>query len=253
MPNPENSLLQKSFVYDTIFGMDCKKEGMDRFEGRVKEMVVVALRRIIRAIDLRSRQLVMRYGLTGPQLMVLRELSAHGGISVGELTRAIHLSQATVTGILDRLAKRGLVRRQRSDEDKRRVQAWLTYKGKQLVAGAPPLLQEEFTDQFSKLEEWEQSQILSALQRVVSMMEAKHIDATPILMTGPVGATPEQTKAFLDQKPQNRGGESTGDEPAELSEGTAYERQDARAVKHSGTDATDKGYVSALCGNKGKR
>ena len=184
----------------------------------------MALRRIIRAIDLRSRFLVTRYGLTGPQLTVLKELSDHNGIPVGELTRAIHLSQATVTGILDRLAKRELVRRQRSDEDKRRVRVWLTYEGKQLLADAPPLLQEEFTDQFSKLEKWEQSQILSALQRVVSMMEAKHIDATPILTTGPVGATPERTKAFLDQKPQNGGGESAGDEPAELSEGAAQER-----------------------------
>ena len=193
---------------------------MDRSEGRVTEMVVVALRRIIRAIDLRSRFLVTRYGLTGPQLTVLRELSEHSGVSVGELTRTIHLSQATVTGILDRLAKRELIDRQRSDQDKRRVQVWLTDTGKQMLIDAPPLLQEEFTDEFSKLEDWEQSQILSTLQRVVSMMEAKHIDATPILTTGPVGATTEGTKAFLDQKPEDGGDESAGDEPAELPEGT---------------------------------
>jgi DNA-binding MarR family transcriptional regulator len=200
--------------------MECKEEEMKRLEGRVTEMVVVALRRIIRAIDLRSRFLVTRYGLTGPQLTVLRELSEHNGVSVGELARAIHLSQATVTGILDRLAKRELIDRQRSDQDKRRVQVWLTDTGKQMLIDAPPLLQEEFTDEFSKLEDWEQSQILSAFQRVVSMMEAKHIDATPILTTGPVGATTEGTKAFLDQKPEDGGDESAGDEPAKLPEGT---------------------------------
>ena len=188
------------------------------------EMVIVALRRIIRAIDLRSRFLVTNYGLTGPQLTVLRELSAHSGVSVGELTRAIHLSQPTVTGILDRLVKRGLVRRHRSDEDRRRVQVWVTDEAKQLLTDAPPLLQEEFTAQFGKLEDWEQTQILSAIQRVVSMMEAKHIDAKPILTTGPVGATPEGTKAFLDQKPQKAGGESVGDKPTKPSEGTAPER-----------------------------
>lgn len=193
----------------------------------VTEMVLVALRRIIRAIDLRSRFLVMRYGLTGPQLMVLRELSAHNGVSVGELTRAIHLSQATVTGILDRLAKRGLVRRQRSDQDKRRVLVWLTEEGEHLLADAPPLLQEEFTDEFGELDDWEQTHILSALQRVVSMMEAKHIDATPILTTGPISATPEKTKAFLDQKPKGAKADSLGDKSAEPPEGTA---QDAKAV-----------------------
>ena len=178
-------------------------------------LVVVALRRIIRAIDLRSRHLVTRYGLTGPQLVVLRELESHDGISVGQLTRSIHLSQATVTGILDRLAKRELVRRRRSDRDRRRVHVWLTEAGKQLLVDAPSLLQEEFTEQFGKLEDWEQSQILSALQRVVSMMEAKHIDATPILTTGPVGATTERTKAFLSQQPQNGGGKAGGEKSAQ--------------------------------------
>lgn len=169
----------------------------------VTEMVVVALRRIIRAIDLRSRYLVTRYGLTGPQLTVLRELSGNGGCCVSELTKAIHLSQATATGILDRLAKRRLVRRERSDQDKRRVLVWLTGAGEELLADAPPLLQEEFTAEFSKLRDWEQIQILSSLQRLVSMMEAKGIEATPILATGPITATSDDTKAFLGEKPKD--------------------------------------------------
>ena len=191
---------------------------------RVTEMVVAALRRIIRAIDLRSRQLVTHYGLTGPQLTVLKELAAHDGTSVGGLTRAIHLSQATVTGILDRLGKRGLVRRERNNNDRRQVLVWLTEGGEELLAEAPPLLQEEFTNAFGKLEDWEQTQILSSLQHVVSMMEAKHIEAKPILTTGPVSATPEQTKAFLDQKPQNAAGECVGIESNEAPEETAPER-----------------------------
>jgi DNA-binding MarR family transcriptional regulator len=168
-------------------------------------MVMVALRRIIRAIDLHSRHLVAKYGLTGPQLALLRELSTHEGVSVGQLTRALHLSQATVTGILDRLAKRDIVRRQRSDQDRRRVEVWLTETGKQLLTDAPPLLQEQFTDEFGKLEDWEQSQILSSLQRVVSMMEAKDIDATPILATGPIAATVQETEDFLDKLQDSQG------------------------------------------------
>ena len=201
--------------------MEDQKKKRIGFRDEVTEMVVVALRRIIRAIDLRSRFLVTSYGLTGPQLMVLKELSVHGGVYVAELTRAIHLSQPTVTGILDRLEKRALVRRQRSDQDRRRVQVWLTGDGERLLADAPPLLQEEFTGEFSRLEDWEQTQILSALQRVVLMMEAKHIEATPILTTGPVSATPERTRAFLDHKPKKVGAESPPDEPGEPTERTS--------------------------------
>ena len=68
---------------------------------------------------------------------------------------------------------------------------------------AGPLLQEEFTEQFNKLEDWEKTQILSSLQRVVSMMEAKHIEATPILATGPISATTEETKDFLENTIKN--------------------------------------------------
>jgi len=174
----------------------------------ITEQVLVALRRIVRAIDLRSRHLVTLHGVTGPQLVVLKELSANGGCCVTELTKAVHLGQATATGILDRLEKRGLVRRQRSDRDRRRVLAWLTDAGRQLLADAPPLLQEEFTAELAKLEEWEQTQILSSLQRVVSMMEAKGLDATPILATGPIAASSDRTKAFLGEKAHKPGGDS---------------------------------------------
>jgi len=192
-------------------------------QDNVTEMVVVSLRRIIRAIDLRSRFLVTSYGLTGPQLTVLRELSVHGGVSVGELTRAIHVSQATVTGILDRLVKRDLVSRKRSETDRRRVHVWLTDSGEQLLADAPPLLQEDFTIQFGKLDDWEQTQVLSALQRVVAMMEAKHIETTPMLTTGPISASTEQTMAFLNQPPEKTGGKSVGDESPQPSEGAVWE------------------------------
>ena len=181
---------------------------------RTTELVLLALRRIIRAIDLRSRYLVTRHGLTGPQLIVLKEVSANGGCCVSELTRAIHLSQATATGILDRLEKRRLVRRERSAHDRRRVLSWLTEGGQQLLADAPPLLQEEFTAEFAKLEEWEQTQILSSLQRVVSMMEAKGLDATPILATGPIAATSDRTKAFLGGKPHGAADSKGPLEPA---------------------------------------
>lgn len=203
--------------------MDRKKKTAGIAGPGITGMVLVALRRIIRAIDLRSRSLVTRYGLTGPQLTVLKQLASREGISIGELTRGVHLSQATVTGILDRLAKRDLVRRERSTEDRRRVQVWLTEAGRTLLADAPPLLQEEFTEQFENLEDWEQTQILSAIQRVVAMMEARHIEAAPILTTGSADATTARTRAFLDQKPSDARGEPAGDQPAELLEGTASE------------------------------
>ncbi|MFQ5743921.1 MAG: MarR family winged helix-turn-helix transcriptional regulator [Acidobacteriota bacterium] len=159
----------------------------------VTHQVLVALRRIVRAIDLHSRFLATRFGLTGPQLTVLRELSHRGGVSISDLAKAVHLSHATVTDILARLQRRGLVQRVRSEADKRRVLAWATPAAEETLSRTPPLLQEHFLAQFSKLEEWEQTQILFCLQRLASMMDAKPLDAIPGLPADRFDAVADQT------------------------------------------------------------
>lgn len=160
--------------------------------------VMAALRRIIRAIDLHSRSLVQRYGLTGPQLVVLKELLNRTPSSVGELARAVNLSQATITGILDRLERKSLVTRVRSTDDRRKVLVSCTDAAIEALAGAPPLLQEHFIEAFGRLPDWERLQILSSLERIVALMEATDVEAGPILTTGPVDASPEGTQAFLE-------------------------------------------------------
>jgi DNA-binding MarR family transcriptional regulator len=172
--------------------------GSDRSSSTaVTNLVMSALRRIIRAIDLHSRCLVQRYGLTGPQLVVLKELYARSPTSVGELARAVNLSQATVTGILDRLEKKSMVTRVRSTDDRRKVLVSCADAAREVLAGAPPLLQEHFNEAFGRLPEWEQHQVLSSLQRIVALMEAGDVEAGPILTTGPLDASPEGTEAFL--------------------------------------------------------
>lgn len=145
------------------------------------DKVLVALRRIMRAVDLHSRALLQRYGLSGPQLIILRELARLGEVSGSELAKAVSLSLATVTGILTRLEIRGLVSRRRSSADKRRVMVQATPEARRILQSAPPPLQESFARQFGKLQDWEQTVILSSLQRVVAMMEARELDASPIL------------------------------------------------------------------------
>lgn len=162
----------------------------------VAEQVLVALRRIIRAVDLHSKSLAQEHGLTVPQLVVLQELSRLGEASASELARAVSLSQATLTGILSRLEGRGYIVRRRSMSDKRRLPIRLTPVGEKMLEKAPPPLQESFSEEFSQLRDWEQTLILSSLQRLVGMMEARSVDASPILTTetiGPAEGGPKKT------------------------------------------------------------
>ncbi|MEX1664120.1 MarR family winged helix-turn-helix transcriptional regulator [Zhongshania arctica] len=148
--------------------------------------VLISLRRVTRAIDLHSKHLMKTAGLTAPQMLILQTLRDQGDAIISDVANQISLSQATVTSILDRLEKRGLVMRERSRQDKRKVFACLTEAGNDLIRNAPMPLQDYFIRQFSDLQDWEQTQIISALQRVAHMMDAQHIDAAPLLDVGAI-------------------------------------------------------------------
>lgn len=164
--------------------------------------VLVALRRVIRATDLHSKHLAKTTGLTAPQILLLQTIRDKGEVTIGELANKMSLSQATVTTILDRLEKRSLVFRERSTQDKRKVHAYLTDEGLEMLKGAPMPLQEQFARQFSDLHEWEQTMIISSLQRVAQMMDAQHIDASPVLDIGKLDRqhAVEKSHVYEDEK-----------------------------------------------------
>jgi DNA-binding MarR family transcriptional regulator len=159
------------------------------------EELLIALRRVIRAIDLRSKQLNKRIGLTGPQLMVMRYVSKISGVIVRQIADNVNLSPATVTNILDRLESRELVQRLRSTEDKRKVGVYLTDKGKEMLSTAPMPFQEHFTNRFGQLKDWEQSQMVATLQRIAHMMDADNIEVAPILEVGEILGTKAPSEA----------------------------------------------------------
>ena len=138
------------------------------------------LRRIMRAMDVHSRQLSGSHGLTGPQMLCLREIATRGALTTGSLALAVALSPATLTGILDRLEVRGLVSRERRPEDKRRVLVSLTTIGRQMAQELPSPLQDRFKERMTELPPEEQASIRSALASVARMMDAAEIDPVTI-------------------------------------------------------------------------
>lgn len=150
------------------------------------EEVLISIRQIIRAIDLHSKRLSKESGLTGPQLILMRSIRELGEVTIRELSNHTNMSQATATTILDRLERQELVKRIRSVQDKRKVHAHLTEKGLAVLDQAPMPLQQNFINKFQRLEEWEQSLLLSSVQRISSMMNAEDIDVAPVLELGSI-------------------------------------------------------------------
>lgn len=150
-----------------------------------EESILTALRRISRSIDLYSRRLAKQSGLTVPQLVCLRYLAAHGAAAPTAIARSITLSSGTVTGILDRLVRRGLVTRRRLETDRRRVEVALTEEGQRICAAAPSPLHERLAGRLERLPEQQQESINTTLHRIVEMMEAEELDTTPAPSSGP--------------------------------------------------------------------
>jgi DNA-binding MarR family transcriptional regulator len=154
------------------------------------EQLLISLRQVIRAIDIHSKQLNKTSGLTGPQLMVMSKVAELDGPMAKQVAQEINLSPATVTSILDRLEVKELVIRKRSQLDKRKVELYLSPTGETLLDAAPKPLQEHFIKRYQSLASWEQSQLLSSVERIASMMDAEELDAAPVLMVGQIQETP---------------------------------------------------------------
>lgn len=147
---------------------------------------LVSLRQITRAIDLHSRKIQKESGLTTSQLLVLEAIAKLEVPTPKAIAQEIVLSQATVTSLVDRLEKSGLVRREKLDTDKRSVKICLTGEGEAKLSNAPDILQTEFLTKYRTLEPWERQMLIAALSRIASMMNAEEIDASPILTSGDI-------------------------------------------------------------------
>jgi len=158
------------------------------------EEILRSLRRIVRAVSLHSHKLRREAGLTVPQLLCLRAIQDAEPSDIGqsELSEQVKLARATITGIVDRLERAGLVERRRDLKDRRRVQVRLTPAGREHLGRAPLPLQERFSRRIAALPAEEQRSLLQGLEHIVELLQAEELDASPILETGEVskpGAT----------------------------------------------------------------
>lgn len=151
---------------------------------------LIALRQIQRRTELASKRLAQTAQLTPSQLQVLQILDEKGETPAGELSELTQLKQATITSLLDKLERRGLVNRRRCQLDRRRVWIKIQRDGVAALEAAPDLLQDTFSNRFAKLADWEQSMLVAALERVSSLMNAERLDAAPVLDIGALDEKP---------------------------------------------------------------
>jgi MarR family transcriptional regulator, organic hydroperoxide resistance regulator len=84
------------------------------------------------ALQLISKRLRSSVGITGPQRLVLRLIGHFERLSPGELSQVLRVDPSSLTGVLRRLERTGLVMRTRDPKDGRRAILTLTKRGRAL-------------------------------------------------------------------------------------------------------------------------
>ncbi len=99
---------------------------------------------------------VEQFGLTGVQALIINFLGEENGITLQLLAERLRLSNATLTGIVDRLEKTDWVKRLRNPDDRRSILVSLTEKGRSVAAELNKTMAEanrEFLTRFTEQEE----------------------------------------------------------------------------------------------------
>jgi len=84
------------------------------------------------ALQRASKRMALALGVTGPQRLVVRIVGRFPGISAGELAKVMHVHPSTLTGVLERLERRRLIRRVTDPKDARRSLFRLTTAGERI-------------------------------------------------------------------------------------------------------------------------
>jgi len=92
---------------------------------------------IIGATRSHFRSLEKACGISGAQIWILSAIEASPGITVSALSQNLSVHVSTASNMLNKLAKAGLVKRLRNEEDRRVVTLHLTAKGQTILNRAP--------------------------------------------------------------------------------------------------------------------
>lgn len=105
-------------------------------------------------------------GLTPPQYYVLATIGYSGTLPFGEIGAKMMVTVSNLTGIVDRLAAKGLVVRERDKQDRRIVYVKLTDKGSKLYKVAISTFEKSVAQVFSPLNQSQQKEISSLLRKI---------------------------------------------------------------------------------------
>jgi DNA-binding MarR family transcriptional regulator len=131
---------------------------------------VNALRRIVQAVRAASVGAEQQTGLSGAQLFVLQQLAEAPAESLNELAARTLTHQSSVSVVVSRLVRRGLVTRARAERDRRRRVIELTATGRAVMRTAPETFQVQLINVLESMQPRERRTVGRALELLVQRL-----------------------------------------------------------------------------------
>ena len=142
---------------------------------RVKE-VIFLIRKLTHGAELYTKELNKKYSITSAQLNCLLALYENGPLPPSQIARHMMVNSSTVTGVIDRLEQKRLVRRQRNSPDRRIINIQLTPDGKKMAEVAPPPIQQRVVDGLQQLSPNELNLIIRSLTKLTKMLDLQDLE-----------------------------------------------------------------------------
>lgn len=145
--------------------------------------VLIKIRKIVRSVDIESKKIQKEYGVSIPQVLCLNFLheSVNYQATQGEIRKFLNLNPSTVSGIINRLEKKGYLARLPKLGDKRVVNIALTSAGDKLLSTIPSLLHEQLSEKLKKLNNDELKTVEEGLETLVKILDIQQVEASPLI------------------------------------------------------------------------
>ncbi len=135
--------------------------------------ILINIRKISRAVNLESKRLEKEYGISIPQLLALSFLRDQDNYQASHkaIKDFLKLNASTVTGIIARLEKKGMVAKLPRLNDKRVSLITLTAKGAELLEATPHPLHQQISQKLQSLSPEQLDKLNAAFQSINDILK----------------------------------------------------------------------------------
>lgn len=147
-----------------------------KFPSDHTKQIIFSIRRLIQASELYTKELNKKYHISAAQLNCILTLYEYGPLPPSKIAMHMMVKSSTITGVVDRLEKKGFAERMRNSPDRRVITIQLTEAGKKLAENAPPPIQQKIIDGLKQTEKAKIEQIVRSLSMLTDMLDVQDLE-----------------------------------------------------------------------------